>query len=192
MKKILLVLAVILSVSTLQAQDVEIRLHERVLNTVVSVLAPMSGEGDFNSPLGSGHYTWTLTNPRLTVKNDGLAFIADTRVSLNGVNYDTTSKGRANTRINDKTKKIELQIEQASFALQLTVFGNKIHLGDIDISSMVNQKFALDTPTFNQVVQVPAEGARPTKNMSMTTGQPTIGFTPPFLVISSPLIVTQP
>jgi hypothetical protein len=191
MKKILLLLALTMSASILHAQDVEVRLHERVLNTVISVLAPINGEGDFNSPLGGGHYTWVLKNPRLTVQNDGLSFIANTRVSLNGVTYDTTSKGRATTRINDKTKKIELQIEKASFALQLSIFGNKIHLTDVDISSMVNQKFALDTPTFNQVVQVPAEGARPTKNISMTTGTPAIGFAPPFLVISSPLVATE-
>jgi len=190
MKKHLLLLLFISITTTLQAQDVEIRLHERVLNTVVSVLAPISGEGDFNSPLGNGHYTWTLRNPKLSVQADGLTFLADTAVSISGVNYDTVTKGRASVRINEKNRKIDLQINQASFALKLTVFGNKIHITDIDVSSVVNQKFTLDTPTFNQTVQIPAEGKRPTKNLSMATGTPNIGFEPPFLVVSSPLIIT--
>jgi hypothetical protein len=177
--------------SALFAQDVEIRLHENVLNTVVGALAPLSGEGDFQSPLGSGRYTWTLKNPKLTVKADGLNFLADTHVIMNGIPYTTVSKGQAKVNLNEKNKKIELQITHASFALQFVVFGNKIHLTDIDISSMVNQKFALDTPTFNQVVQIPAEGMRPTKNLTMTTGIPSIGFSAPFLVVSAPLVVTE-
>lgn len=177
--------------TTLFAQDVEVRLHENVLNTIVGALAPISGEGDFQSPLGSGRYTWTLKNPKLAIKADGLNFLADTHVIMNGIPYTTVSKGQAKVNLNEKNKKIELQITQASFALQFVVFGNKIHLTDIDISSMVNQKFALDTPTFNQVVQIPAEGKRPTKNMTMSTGTPSIGFEAPFLVVSAPLVVTE-
>lgn len=175
----------------IHGQDIEVRLHESVLNTVIGAIAPISGKGEFSSPLWSGPYKWKLKNPTLTVRPDGLGLVADTDVDLNGLPYTTVTKGKATVKLNTKTKKLELQITQASFALQLTVFGNKIHLTDIDISGVVNQTFTLDVPTFNQTVQIPATDGRPTKNLQLETGTPSVGFAPPFLVVASPLVVKQ-
>jgi hypothetical protein len=190
MKKYLFPLLLLITFATvIHSQDVEVRFHERILNTVVQVLAPVSGSGDFDSPLGKNHYTWTLKNPRITVQPDGLSFLADTSVTVSGIPYDTTAKGKAVVTMVENPSKIDLQISQASFALELNVFGNRIHITDIDISAVVNQHLSIDVPTFNQVVHIPAEGSRPAKALRLTAGAPVISFSPPFLVVGAPLIV---
>ncbi|NBV83892.1 hypothetical protein EBR57_07220 [bacterium] len=181
--------AVLSFISVACANDVEVRLHETVLNTVIQVLAPMKGEGDFDGPFGKRHYTWILKNPRLSVQPEGLAFIADTSVNVAGIPYDTTAKGRASAKINDKTGKIDIKVAQASFGLEFNVFGNRIHVTDIDVSGAVGKPFTVDVPTINQIVTIPAEGDRPAKVLRLQAATPNISFSPPFLVVGAPLII---
>ena len=176
-------------VVTTYANDVEVRLHETILNSVIQVLAPMNGAGDFDGPFGKSHYTWVLKNPRLTVQPDGLAFLADTSVNVGGIPYDTTAKGRASAKINDKTGKIDIKVAQASFGLEFNVFGNRIHITDIDVSGAVGKPFSVDVPSINQVVNIPAEGDRPAKVLRLQAATPNISFSPPFLVVGAPLII---
>ena len=174
---------------SLVAQDVEVRFHERILNSVVQVLAPVSGSGDFDSPLGKQHYSWTLKNPRLVVHPDGLGFLADTSVTIGGFPYETTAKGRAVVTVIDAPTKVNIKVAQASFGLELNVFGNKIHITDIDISSVVNQAVNIEVPTFSQRVQIPGQGSRAAKTIQLEAGTPNISFSPPFLVVGAPLIL---
>lgn len=193
MLKILWVVALLMMIvpASIRAEDVEISLHETVLNTLIGVLAPASGSGETDTPIGKKSYTWKLRNPRLSVQSDGLVFSADTRVSISGFTYDTVVNGRATAKINNKDRKIEMQVTNASFKLQLDVFGNKIHITDVDVSPFVNQKFDIETPKFSQTVTIPADGSPSAKALYLETGTPNIGYSPPFLVIKSPLKLEQ-
>jgi|GEM_PF-7034626 len=189
MKYVRWVALLMLTTQWVVANDVEVRFHESVVNSAIQVVGPLTGKGDLDTPLGKKSYTWTISNPRVVVQPDGLGLVADTAVDLSGFKYSTVTSGTVGAQMNPSNSKMDIRLRRASFALDFVVFGNRIHLTDIDVSGAFSQTFSISVPTFNQTIVIPATSGQPTTSVYLRTGTPNIDFQPPFLVVGAPLIV---
>ena len=137
------------------SQDVELEIHQNVLEKFLLALAPIKGSGEYQSPAGPLPYQWEVLNPKIVLTNGQAQFTADTAVAVSGAKYRTIAKGAGAASYDTVTNKVVFQITAAAFALNFSLFGNTLHLADIDITKRLNQKFELDLSTkVNQVIKI--------------------------------------
>lgn len=136
-------------------QDVQLEVHQSVLEKFLLALAPIKGSGEYKSPAGPLPYQWEIENPKVLLSNGLAEFTADTAVGISGAKYRTVAKGKGAASYDPITNRLVFQITQAAFSLSISMFGNTLHLADIDITKRLNQKFELDLSTkVNQVIKI--------------------------------------
>lgn len=137
------------------SQDIQLEIHQSVLEKFLLALAPIKGSGEYQSPAGPLPYQWEILNPKIVLANGQAQFTADTAVAISGAKYRTLAKGKGAASYDAVTNKLIFQITYAAFALNFSLFGNTLHLADIDISKRLNQKFELDLSTkVNQIIKI--------------------------------------
>jgi len=139
----------------IQAQDIQLEVSQSVLEKFLLALAPIQGSGEYKSPAGPVPYQWEIQNPKIDLTDGSAIFSADTAVGMAGAKYRTVAKGKGAASYDPTSNMLVFQITQASFSLSLSLFGNTIHLADIDISKRLSQKFEIDLSTkVNQIIKI--------------------------------------
>ncbi len=166
--------------SFIHSQDVQLEVHQTVLEKFLLALAPIKGSGEYKSPAGPLPYQWEIQNPKVALTNGLAEFTADTAVGISGAKYRTVAKGKGAASYDPITNRLVFQITQAAFSLSISMFGNTLHLADIDITKRLNQKFELDLSTkVNQVIKIKPFGKNdPPRYVRMYSVDPVVKIEP--------------
>jgi hypothetical protein len=124
--------------------DAFVIINESTLNKFLQAIGPISGGGSFNS--GRSSYSWTVKNPLIHISKDGSAFTADAEIHSGLFNYGTTAKGDVDVLYDNAKNIISVKIRKASFEVALDLFGSKIHITDVDISTFYRPQFQFPGP----------------------------------------------
>ncbi len=171
--------------------DAFVIINESTLNKFLQAIGPITGGGSFNS--GRSSYSWTVKNPLIHISKDASAFTADAEIHSGLLNYGTTAKGDVDVLYDNAKNIISVKIRKASFEIALELFGNKIHITDVDISTFYRPQFQFPGPQplqSNFDVALPDKKSKPiqiktfVKKLVLEPGRIVVGsnfvfFTPP-------------
>lgn len=124
--------------------DALVVINESTLNKFLQAIGPISGGGTFNN--GRSSYVWTVKNPTIKIIKNASSFTADAEIHSGLLNYGTTAKGDVDVIYDNQKNVISVKIRKASFEVALDLFGNKIHVTDVDISSFYKPQFQFPGP----------------------------------------------
>lgn len=170
--------------------DAVVVINESTLNKFLQAIGPITGGGTFNN--GRSSYTWTVTNPVIRISKGGSAFTADANIRSGLLDYGTNAKGDVDVHYDQVKNVISVKIRKASFEIALDLFGNRIHIADIDISAFYRPKFEFPGPKplqSNLEIDMPNKGTKPiqiktvVKNLVIEPGRIIVGSN---FVFSSP------
>ncbi|NDC82761.1 hypothetical protein EB093_03735 [bacterium] len=124
--------------------DALVVINESTLNKFLQAIGPISGGGSFNN--GRSNYVWTVKNPTIRIVKNASSFTADAEIHSGLLNYGTTAKGDVDVIYDNQKNIISVKIRKASFEVALDLFGNKIHVTDVDISTFYKPQFQFPGP----------------------------------------------
>lgn len=196
--KYLLLCLCILSNLTLTAQeipvsndrDVKIVIEESMINKVLSVIGPVSGDGNADIKISKVDYSWTVKKPVIHFENGRANFYADANIKVSGVNYSSPVTGYCDVEYDPKTNKLNLQVKSADFDLEFKVFGKKVKLGSVDVARFYSPKFEFDGPEpINQIVSMDLPDGK--KSFQITTNEPELFINDGSIEIASNITVIE-
>ncbi len=129
-----------------QAPDATVILHQRMLNSFLEAIGPVSGTKEFNLLGARGRYTWTLSNARIELLPGHARFIADANIKAGPVSYSSPATGNVQVRYDPRDNRIKIRVEHAVFEVYTKVFGKKIHIADIDAAEFYHPRFEFAGP----------------------------------------------
>ena len=150
MKTVLSLLITVLFVTSLAAAppapsyDAVVMIHQSTLNKFLEAIGAITGGGSFNNGMSS--YTWTVKNPAIEISKDAAKFTADAQIKAGVLSYGTTAKGDVDVAYDSLKNIISVKIRKASFEVAIDLFGNKIHITDVDISAFYRPQFEFPGP----------------------------------------------
>lgn len=131
-------------------------INQSVLNKFLSAIGPLSYQNSVNVkdylkdikflPIQKIDYKWTVSNPRIAIKPDKAIFMADVVVNSAGVNFPTTAQGVVEIKYDDASNIISVKVLKVAFEVAVTVFKQKIHITDVDISQFYRPEFQFSGP----------------------------------------------
>jgi hypothetical protein len=105
----------------IHAEDIQLEVHQSVLEKFLTALAPINGSGDYRSPAGPIPYHWEIKNPKINLTEGEASFTADTTVGMAGAKYKTIAKGRGAASYDPTANMLVFQIKYAAFSLSLSL-----------------------------------------------------------------------
>jgi hypothetical protein len=173
--------------SKVRATDAFVVIYQSTLNKFLSAIGPVDGQGEFNAGLGRLNYNWVVDGARIDIEEDTATFKGDVAIKAGPIRYGTEAKGRVNIVYDGDENIISVQIENASFELYAKVFGNKIHITDVDISPYYKPKFTFAGP---QPIQSEVSVDLPNgqkKKISIEAGERKLRLAPGKIIVTTEL-----
>ena len=141
-------------------------IQDSAINAFLQAIGPVSGTGQYQS----NPYTWDVTNPRLVLQPGKGVFVADVQLKSGIFNYGTQAKGDVDIQYSPSRNQIIVRVTKATFEVAVTLFGNKIHISDVDITKYYKQDFLFpgpQMPTSKVQISLP-NGKKKTLLISLT------------------------
>ncbi len=132
--------------SIAQNSDATVIVRQTTLNGFLDAVGPVSGKAPYNVLGMKGEYTWTVKNARIELKPNKANFIADASVKVGPFAYGSVANGDVEIKYLQPTNRISVKVLKASFEVYTSVFGKKIHLGDVDVSKFYRPEFEFAGP----------------------------------------------
>ena len=134
------------SVSLAQNPDATVIVRQSTLNGFLDAVGPVSGTAPYSILGVKGEYTWTVKNARIQLKPNKADFVADASVKVGVFSYGSVANGDVEIKYLQPTNRISVKVLKASFEVYTSVFGKKIHLGDVDVSKFYRPEFEFAGP----------------------------------------------
>ena len=156
MKQLIVFIFLFLSISvvgfTQSNNSITFEIHESMINKVLKVIGPVSGENDYETFLMKGTYKWTVMNPQIKLTDKKALFVADLKVEIGSIQYTDKIEGDFSVNYNQQTNKIELKLTNAIYEVYTKVLGQKIVLKTINLADYYKDTFLFDGPMEYQSV----------------------------------------
>ena len=139
-------------------------------NKFLSHIGSVEGKGEADVSFSTISYSWSVTQPRIQFTDGVGLFTADVSINAGVIRYNTPAKGRVNVTFDDASNTIKFDVQSISFELYTELFGNRIHISDVDIASFFPLDFEMEGPpifTRRTVLNVPSG----TKIIDVSTGE---------------------
>ena len=143
---LLLSLILIDQTSPAQPPDATVIVRQSTLNGFLDAVGPVSGKAPYNVFGMKGDYTWAVKNARIALKPNKADFVADASVKVGPFAYGSVANGDVEIKYIQPTNRISVKVLKASFEVYTSVFGKKIHLGDVDVSKFYRPEFEFAGP----------------------------------------------
>ena len=134
------------TVSVAQNPDAIVIVRQTTLNGFLDAVGPVSGKAPYNVLGMKGEYTWTVKNARIGLKPNRADFTADASVKVGPLSYGSVANGDVEIKYIQATNRISVKVLKASFEVYTSIFGKKIHLGDVDVSKFYRPEFEFAGP----------------------------------------------
>lgn len=131
---------------TEQINDFSVSLHEETINKVLLALGEIKGTNTYDVMMISGTYTWTVKNPKISIRPDSSDFTCDAVVKVSLFEYKTKVVGNVKISYDNDKNFIYVKISRAIFELYTMVFGKKLHIKDIHLEDYFKEPFAFEGP----------------------------------------------
>jgi hypothetical protein len=134
--------------TSLEAQDdVQVVLHEDVVNKVLKAIGDISDTADYQVMFFKGKYKWTITNPMIALKANGKAeYRCEALVDAGFIFYRTEVIGDAEVMYDQEKNIINIWIRHGLFEIYTRVLGTKMHITNIDIAQYYTEPFSFEGP----------------------------------------------
>jgi hypothetical protein len=126
--------------------DFAMLLHEETLNKVFDAIGEISGTSDYSVLLIKGKYHWTVVNSRINLKPDSSDFTCDAKVKVGPFEYQTPVKGIVKIWYDNDKNLINVKISSAIFELYTKVFGQRVHIKNIELADYFTEPFQFEGP----------------------------------------------
>ena len=176
--------------SFLVGNDVGVIVYDHTLNKFLSHIGSVEGKGEADVSFSTISYSWSVTQPRIQFTDGVGLFTADVSINAGVIRYNTPAKGRVNVTFDDASNTIKFDVQSISFELYTELFGNRIHISDVDIASFFPLDFEMEGPpifTRRTVLNVPSG----TKIIDVSTGKRSLSFHEGFISVESELILEE-
>ncbi|HEX8516847.1 MAG TPA: hypothetical protein VF868_11650 [Bacteroidia bacterium] len=127
-------------------QDLVVTIHETALNKMFKALGQIRGTSVYSFMFMEGTYDWTLINPQFRIHPGKIDFITDVRVTVGKYNYLLHVNGNAEACYQPENNLILIEIDKASFPLNIMFFGKIQHLWDVDLAKYFETPFYFEGP----------------------------------------------
>lgn len=128
------------------AYDACVSIHQNTLNSFLKAIGTISNKGKTNVLGMDIGYTWFVKNPRISIDEEQSLFISDVAVDMGIFKYDTEARGKVLVNYDNLSNRIKIDIKKVTFELYVNLFGNKIHITDVDISGFYHPQFEFAGP----------------------------------------------
>jgi hypothetical protein len=126
--------------------DLQVTIHEEMLNNMMTALGEIRGNGEYSLLLIPAHYTWTLTNAHFQLLPGKADFVSDVKVETGPFSYTSAVTGNVDISYDPKTNLIHVKIVKAIFEVYTKMFGNKVHIKNIDLAEYFKDPFTFEGP----------------------------------------------
>ncbi|MGE4169960.1 MAG: hypothetical protein AB7F28_04495 [Candidatus Margulisiibacteriota bacterium] len=126
--------------------DASVVVYESTLNKLMAAIGAVHGEGKFSQAVMNLAYTWDVTNPRVELLQDRALFKADAVVKVGGLAYPSRVEGEMAVAYLEETNRITVKLSKAIVGVYTELFGNKVHIADVDIARFYRPEFEFPGP----------------------------------------------
>jgi hypothetical protein len=127
--------------------DVEVVLHEDVINKVLAAIGNISDTAEYKVFFYSGTYKWTVIDPKIELEANGQAeFKCDVLVEAGFVHYRSEVVGRADVSYDKQKNLINVKIVHGIFEIYTRVLGSKLHITNIDLAEYYSDPLTFEGP----------------------------------------------
>ncbi|MGZ4035918.1 MAG: hypothetical protein ACXVPU_10390 [Bacteroidia bacterium] len=146
-KIIFILFIIVLSKGTkAQNQDLTVVLKESVLNKMFTAIGEIKGTSSYSFLFIEGTYNWDLLNPQIKLHADKADFVSDVKVTVGKYDYLIHVKGNVEVCYEPTTNLIYVEITEATFPLNVMLFGKIKHLWDVNLASYFETPFTFEGP----------------------------------------------
>lgn len=137
-----------ISLSTYREPDASIVISQETLNKFLLAIGEIKNSGSFNISGIKGDYNWIVKNPKIIISKDRARFQADILISLKlpPISYSTPAYGDVSIKYSPEDNKIYVKVEKVAFEISFNILGNKITVGEVDISKFYQISFTFPGP----------------------------------------------
>jgi hypothetical protein len=129
-----------------QSQDLTVVLKESVLNKMFAAIGEIKGTSTYSFMFVEGTYDWVLVNPQIHLHSNRADFVSDVKVKAGKYEYTMKVNGIVEVCYEPATNLIYVEITEATFPLNIMVFGKERHLWDVDLASYFETPFTFEGP----------------------------------------------
>lgn len=126
--------------------DLQVAIHEEMLNNMIAALGEIKGKGEYNILFVPAHYTWTLQNAHFQLQPGKADFVSDVKVEAGPFSYTSTVVGNVDITYDAKTNLVNVKVVKAIFEVYTVVFGNKMHITNIDLAEYFKDPLTFEGP----------------------------------------------
>jgi len=144
--------------SPAQPPDATVVIHQNTLNSFFNAIGPISGKDQYNVLGMHGDYIWTLRNARIELRPNQARFIADAEIHIGPLSYGSEASGNVEVLFHPESNRISVKVLQATFEVYIKIFGQKIHITNIDAARYYKPEFEFSGP---QPIQASVDVALP-------------------------------
>jgi hypothetical protein len=155
---ILAALLCLLTASPAQPSDATVIIYQNTLNGFFNAIGPISGKDKYNVLGARGDYIWTLRNARIELHPNQARFIADADIHVGPLSYGSVASGNVEVLFHPESNRISVKVLQATFEVYIKIFGQKIHITNIDAARYYKPEFEFSGP---QPIQASVDVALP-------------------------------
>ncbi len=135
-------IAILVSFSSLKAQDAQIVLHESTFNKFLDAIGSISGTGKFKKAFIKTNYTWKIRNARIDLEPGNASFYADADIKAKGIKFTEKVTGSVDVKFDPVKNLISVKVREAKFDVK--IFGVKV--ATIDLAKFYKPKFQFEGP----------------------------------------------
>jgi len=129
-----------------QGSDLQVCLHESMINKLLAALGNFSGSADYKVWFFKGTYKWTVMNPHIELKPGKADYICDVKVEDGPFDYQTQVIGDAEVSYDQKTNLISVKITKGIFEIYTVILGRKFHITQIDLANYYTDPLTFEGP----------------------------------------------
>jgi hypothetical protein len=155
---ILAALLCVWTASPAQPSDATVIIYQNTLNGFFNAIGPISGKDKYNVLGMRGDYIWTLRNARIELHPNQARFIADADIHVGPLSYGSVASGNVEVLFHPESNRISVKVLQATFEVYIKIFGQKIHITNIDAARYYKPEFEFSGP---QPIQASVDVALP-------------------------------
>jgi len=144
----------------MKISDATVVIHQQMLSKFLESIGDVSGV----QRSGGIDYEWKVKNPKIVILKDKAEFKADVQLKTKGLNYLTPAYGDVEILYDPTPNLILVKVKNAFFDLYVDLFGKRMKLGEINLSTFYKAEFKFSGP---KIVQTEIDLALPNGHKKM-------------------------